>query len=206
MEIKLVNVHKAYGQHVIFDNLSLTIPSKQMTVIYGASGCGKTTLLNMIGLVEPYQKGTITYDGVQIKSGREKRKMLRNIIGFIFQDFGLMENESIEANMNMVAKIRRLKNRSARIENSLSKVSLDLELKRKIYELSGGEQQRVAIAKTLLKNPDLILADEPTASLDEQNKTVVLELLQHFVTKGKTVIIVSHDPLVRTYGKNIIEL
>ncbi len=206
MEIKLVNVHKAYGQHVIFDNLSLTIPSKQMTVIYGASGCGKTTLLNMIGLVEPYQKGTITYDGVQIKSGREKRKMLRNIIGFIFQDFGLMENESIEANMNMVAKIRRLKNRSARIENSLSKVSLDLELKRKIYELSGGEQQRVAIAKTLLKNPDLILADEPTASLDEQNKTVVLELLQHFVTKGKTVIIVSHDPLVRTYGQNIIEL
>ncbi len=206
MEIKLVNVHKAYGQHVIFDNLSLTIPSKQMTVIYGASGCGKTTLLNMIGLVEPYQKGTITYDGVQIKSGREKRKMLRNIIGFIFQDFGLIENESIEANMNMVAKIRRLKNRSARIENSLSKVSLDLELKRKIYELSGGEQQRVAIAKTLLKNPDLILADEPTASLDEQNKTVVLELLQHFVTKGKTVIIVSHDPLVRTYGQNIIEL
>lgn len=206
MEIKLVNVHKAYGQHVIFDNLSLTIPSKQMTVICGASGCGKTTLLNMIGLVEPYQKGTITYDGVQIKSGREKRKMLRNIIGFIFQDFGLIENESIEANMNMVAKIRRLKNRSARIENSLSKVSLDLELKRKIYELSGGEQQRVAIAKTLLKNPDLILADEPTASLDEQNKTVVLELLQHFVTKGKTVIIVSHDPLVRTYGQNIIEL
>lgn len=85
MEIKLTNVHKAYAQHVIFDDLTLTIPHNQMTVIYGSSGCGKTTLLNIIGMVEPYQKGTITYDGVAIKSGREKRKMLKNNIGLFFK-------------------------------------------------------------------------------------------------------------------------
>lgn len=108
--------------------------------------------------------------------------------------------------MNMVAKIHRLKNKPERITKTLHKVSLDLDLKRKVHELSGGEQQRVAIAKILLKNPDLVLADEPTASLDEQNKEVVLQLLQHFVTKGKTVIVVSHDPMVRSYGQNVIEL
>ena len=119
--------------------------------------------------------------------------MLREKIGFIFQDFGLIENETVAQNFNLVYKIKTMKNKDKRIKSTLKKLGLDNMFNREVYELSGGEQQRVAIAKVLLKNPDLVLADEPTASLDIENKHDVLKMLRKFSDSGKTVIIVSHD-------------
>ena len=149
--------------------------------------------MDIIGLIEPYQSGNIYYDGRTIKNEKEKRKMLREKIGFVFQDFGLIENETVLNNLKIVKKIAKLKDNEKEINTVLESLQLPIDLDRKVYELSGGEQQRLAIAKIILKCPDLILADEPTASLDKNNKQIILDLLKNFSKEGKTVIIVTHD-------------
>ena len=193
MKIKVDNLCKSFNHLVLFNHLNLEIPEKQITCIYGTSGCGKTTLLDIIGLIEPYQSGNIYYDGRTIKNEKEKRKMLREKIGFVFQDFGLIENETVLNNLKIVKKIAKLKDNEKEINTVLESLQLPIDLDRKVYELSGGEQQRLAIAKIILKCPDLILADEPTASLDKNNKQIILDLLKNFSKEGKTVIIVTHD-------------
>lgn len=164
MEIRIKNLCKSYGKNELFKNFNLKITSGKINCLYGTSGCGKTTILDIIGLIEPYQSGEIYYDGKRILKTSQKRKMLREKIGFIFQDFGLIENETVAQNFNLVYKIKTMKNKDKRIKSTLKKLGLDNMFNREVYELSGGEQQRVAIAKVLLKNPDLVLADEPTAS------------------------------------------
>ena len=132
--------------------------------------------------------------------------MLRDNIGFIFQDFGLIESETIINNLKIVKKIKKMSHKEKRIKEVLNSLQLDMDLNRKVYELSGGEQQRLAIAKIILKNPDLILADEPTASLDLGNKEIILNLLKQFSTEGKTVIIVTHDKDTIEIADNKIDL
>lgn len=194
MKVIVQNLTKRYGSHQIFSGLNAEMEPNKITCLYGKSGCGKTTLINIIGLIESYQKGTITYDGKEIKKRSEKRRMLQEKIGFIFQDFGLIEDETVKNNFLIVNKIRKMRNSEARIAEALNHFQMDAAMmRRKVYELSGGEQQRIAIAKIWLKNPDLILADEPTASLDVENKIIVLQMLRDFSDSGKTVIIVSHD-------------
>lgn len=193
MKIKVENLCKSFNHLVLFNHLNLEIPENQITCIYGTSGCGKTTLLDIIGLIEPYQSGNIYYDGRTIKNEKEKRKMLREKIGFVFQDFGLIENETVLNNLKIVKKIAKLKDNEKEINTVLESLQLPIDLDRKVYELSGGEKQRLAIAKIILKCPDLILADEPTASLDKNNKQIILDLLKNFSKEGKTVIIVTHD-------------
>lgn len=193
MKIEIKNLSKSYGNMKIYEDLNLTLEEGEMVVLYGESGCGKTTLLNMIGFIEEYQKGMILYDGKEIKSHRKKRKMLRDKISFIFQDFGLIENESITNNLKVVYKVSKMKNMKEKAKEVLKKMNLEVDLTRKIYELSGGEQQRIAIAKSILKDAQIILADEPTASLDENNKIQVLSWLKSFAKQGKNVIVVTHD-------------
>lgn len=206
MKIEIKNLNKNFGNLVLFDNLNLEIESNKVTCIYGTSGCGKTTIIDIIGLIEKFNSGTVLYDGIAIKGKNDVRNMLREKIGFIFQDFGLIENETVYQNMKMVYKVRKLKDQRTTIDNLLNDLNLENMLDRKVFELSGGEQQRVAIAKTILKNPDIILADEPTASLDTENKKIVLTMLRDFVDSGKTVIIVSHDSEILEYADIIIDL
>lgn len=202
--IELKNIKKKFGKKILFDGLSLNIESKKLTYIYGASGCGKTTLLNIIGLIEEYDDGEILYDGKEIKKKSEIRKMLQSKIGFVFQDFGLIENETVKNNLMLMYGIK--KKDSHIINKALEKVGLEDFEDRMVYELSGGEQQRVAIAKLLIKNPEIILADEPTASLDDANKEIVLRYLKEFANNGKAVVIVSHDKDVLNYADCIIDL
>lgn len=206
MKILIKDLCKNYDNHKLFINLNLSIEEGKITCIYGASGCGKTTIINIIGFIEPYQSGNIFYDGKEIKRNSEKRKMLREKIGFIFQDFGLIENETVKNNFLMIQKVKKMKNFKEKIEEALQRFQLENMINRKVYELSGGEQQRVAVAKILLKNPDLILADEPTASLDLENKNIVLKMLKDFSNTGKTVIIVSHDPEILKFSDIKIDL
>lgn len=204
MEIRIENLSKRYGKLEIFKDYNLTIESGKITCLYGTSGCGKTTILNIIGLIEDYQEGQIYYDGIQIKKEKDIRKMHQNKIGFIFQDFGLIENMTIKENLNIVQKVKMMKNEV--LEETLESLNLDHVMDKKVYELSGGEQQRVAIAKILLKDPELILADEPTASLDEENQKTILNLMRRLCNQGKTVIIVSHDSKTREFADRKVDL
>ena len=191
MKIEIRNVRKSFGKIELFHDYSAEIPSGKMTGIYGESGAGKTTLLNMIGMIEPYD-GTITYDGKEVKTRKERNRMLAERIGFVFQNFGLVDDLTVEENIRLMKCMKR-KEKREQIPAVLKKLGLEGRENSIVYELSGGEQQRVAIAKVLLKNADLILADEPTASLDERNKEFVMRLLRNCVDGGKTVVIVTHD-------------
>lgn len=206
MEIKIENLTKSYGKLEIFKDYSLQIESGKITCLYGESGCGKTTILNIIGLIEDYQKGSIYYDGQVIKKEKDIRLMHKEKIGFIFQDFGLIENMTVKENLNIVQKIRVMKNKNEVMNDTLKDLNLECVLDKKVFELSGGEQQRVAIAKLLLKDPDLILADEPTASLDENNQQLILNLMRQICEQGKTIIIVSHDAATREFADIKINL
>ena len=207
MNIEINHLTKKYGNITVFDDISLSIPDEKMTCIFGKSGCGKTTLLDIIGFLEPYQNGEILYNGKELGNKKEQQKMLRKDIGFIFQDYGLIENETVEQNLLLVDKIKKDKNREKHIKTVFEELQLEESmLKKKVHELSGGEQQRVTIAKIILKNPKLILADEPTASLDPENKQIVLEYLKSFAEYGKTVVVVSHDTNVIKYADYTIDL
>lgn len=204
--IEIKNLYKKFGSKVLFDNLNINIESSKMTFMYGESGCGKTTLINTIGLIEKYDQGEIIYDGYIPKSNKDIRIMRRDKIGFIFQDFGLIENETVKDNFNLLYKRKLDKKNDGKIMDCLNILGLKDYIDRPIHELSGGEQQRVAIAKIIYKDPDIILADEPTASLDDDNKRVVLNYLKQLSQKGKTVIIVTHDKSILNYGDNHLDL
>lgn len=206
MKIEINGLTKKFGEISLFEELNLEIKDKKITCLYGSSGCGKTTILNIIGLIEPYDKGRVFYDGREVIKKNEKRNFLRNDVGFIFQDFGLLENETVLQNMKLVYKIRKSKDPADRIDKVLQQLQLENMLYRKVYELSGGEQQRIAIAKLILKDPQLVLADEPTASLDEENKKIVLTMIKKLRDLGKTIIIVSHDDEVREFADHSIDL
>ena len=109
MNIEINHLTKKYGNITVFDDISLSIPDGKMTCIFGKSGCGKTTLLDIVGFLEPYQNGEILYNGKEVENKKEQQKMLRKDIGFIFQDYGLIENETVEQNLLLVDKIKKIK-------------------------------------------------------------------------------------------------
>jgi len=210
LEVK--DICKTYGSgetavHAL-KNISFSVPKGEYVAIVGESGSGKSTLLNMIGALDTPTSGKVFIDGKDIVSMNDRKLTVfrRRNIGFIFQDFGLIESETIINNLKIVKKIKKMPHKEKRIKEVLNSLQLDMDLNRKVYELSGGEQQRLAIAKIILKDPDLILADEPTASLDLGNKEIILNLLKQFSTEGKTVIIVTHDKDTIEIADNKIDL
>ena len=205
MKIELRNISKRFSEKVLFNDFSTAIEHNSITCIFGPSGCGKTTLLNIIGFLEAY-KGEVLFDDKKISSNKEIRDFLSNKVSFIFQDFGLIDNEKVTDNMLLVKNAKKRKGWKEDIASSLKEVGLAGFQDRVIYELSGGEQQRVAIAKVIFKNADLILADEPTASLDAENKNAILELFSWLKKEGKTIIIVSHDQELKAFSDYNIEL
>ena len=147
--------------------------------------------------------GTITYDGKNIVSNKDKLFFFRKKVGFVFQNFALVDGKTVEQNL---ALIRRNDRENITIDQALEKVGLEDKKKRKIYTLSGGEQQRIALARLFLKKCDLILADEPTGSLDSRNAAIVMNLLHELNINGKTIILVTHDITAKKQCDRIIEL
>ncbi len=189
--IEIKDLCKKYGDKILFEGFSLNIPDNSFAVISGNSGCGKTTLLNMIGGLERPDEGCVTVDGLQWMDNFRTRKIFyRDIVGFLFQNFALLENKTVRKNLSMIKKSGRTE---ISVKEALDRVGLAKEENKKVYKLSGGEQQRVALARLMIKKCNLILADEPTGSLDRDNSKMVMEILHSLHKMGKTVIIVTHD-------------
>ena len=189
--IQINHVKKAIGGHVIFDDLSMQIADREFAVLTGPSGCGKTTLLHMIGGIEPVDSGDILVGDSNVANGKNLMHYYRHEVGFLFQNFALVERKTVAENLGMIRKDARS---SLSMVDALRRVGMEGKETQMVYSLSGGEQQRIALARLMMKQCSLILADEPTGSLDPNNAAQVMEILKSFSEMGKTVIMVTHAP------------
>lgn len=207
--IELQHIWKQFGSRIIFSDLNLNFQSGMVYALIGDSGCGKTTLLNMLAKLETFDKGEIVYKGKSLTSLKNE-EFYRNELGYLFQNFGLLESQTIRENLElgMIGKKNYKKQEKERLLlQALQAVRLDyLSLNQKIYELSGGEAQRVALAKIILKDPPLILADEPTASLDPKNSKEIMEILLELRNANRTIIIATHNPSIWKMADQVIHL
>ena len=208
--IKLENVTKTIGKKVILENLSLKINQGDLVAIVGKSGSGKSTLLNLLGLIDGDYNGHYEIFGQQNVpvNSVKSQAIIREHISYLFQNFALIDNETVEYNLMLALKYVKLskKDKVKKIEEILERVGLSSTLHQKVSELSGGEQQRIAVARAILKPSQLLLADEPTGSLDPENRDLVLNFLLDMNKEGKTVIIVTHDAYVAQQCHRVIEL
>ena len=207
--IELQHIWKQFGSRIIFSDLNLNFQSGMVYALIGDSGCGKTTLLNMLAKLETFDKGEIVYKGKSLTSLKNE-EFYRNELGYLFQNFGLLESQTIRENLELglIGKKKNKKQEKERLLlQALQAVRLDyLSLNQKIYELSGGEAQRVALAKIILKDPPLILADEPTASLDPKNSKEIMEILLELRNANRTIIIATHNPSIWKMADQTIRL
>lgn len=205
--IEARGISKSFNQRKIIDNFDIDIEENSFTVIMGPSGSGKTTLLNLLGILEKADKGIIKVAGLKnVKPFSRKAEMLlRNKIGFLFQEFALVENETVFYNLKLALEYVKGDKKSL-IKNALDEVGLSNYESKMIYECSGGEQQRIALARLLLKPCEIIMADEPTGSLDENNRNLVCEFLKELHRNGKTIIVVTHDPYIKQFATQYIDL
>ena len=205
--LKINHLNKSYGSHLVLNNINIEIQENEFCLIMGKSGCGKSTLLNIIGLLDTYDEGQVQLfnDNIPKPFSKKAEKLLKNKIGYLFQNFALIDNESVEYNLEIIMD-KRKKDKQHLINEALEKVGLDKYNDKKVCECSGGEQQRVAIARLLLKPCELILADEPTGSLDSYNKKIVCDLLKKMQQEGKTIVVVTHDDYLKQYADRIINI
>lgn len=208
--IKISNLTKSFDNHIVLDNINIEIKKGEMLAIVGKSGSGKSTLLNIIGMIEGDYEGDYQfkdYKNVKVNS-KMSSKIIREEMSFIFQSFALIEDESVKKNLLLALQYVKL-NKDEK-ENlmiaALKSVGLDGILDQKVASLSGGEQQRIALARAILKPSSLILADEPTGSLDNKNKEYVMETLKELNKEGKTIIVVTHDAYTADMCKRKISL
>lgn len=211
--IALKNITKIYkskkGQDTIaLKNINLKLGNKGLTFILGKSGSGKSTLLNILGGLDTYTSGELQINGKKTKDFKESDfETYRNTyIGFIFQEFNLLENYTVYDNIKLALELQGKKPTEEEVLKVLKQVELENILKRKPNELSGGQKQRVSIARALIKNPEIILADEPTGNLDSATSTQIFEILKE-ISKDKLVIVVSHDEeSAKKYADRIIKI
>jgi len=195
---------KSYKNNKVLDCIDLIINEGDFISVVGESGKGKTTLLNILGLLEKPDHGVISVNGLVNPQKKDVLLIQRHYYGYIFQNFALIENETVENNLQISLEYRKTVNKRDEIISALQKVNLEGTLKKKIFELSGGEQQRIALARVMLKDCCYVFADEPTGNLDAKNRDLVFDILKNFSAEGKAVIYTSHDPeLARKASRTI---
>lgn len=207
-DLILDNITKRFGEKEIFKDFSLKIEPGEFVCISGVSGKGKSTLLNIMGIMDYPDSGRVVIKGVENPryNKRSGRMLLKNEISYVFQNYGLVDDRTVLYNLQISTWFSK-KTEERDIAYALDKVGLNQNIvKQKVFELSGGEQQRVALARIYLKSSSIILADEPTGSLDAGNRENVMDILKNINNEGKTVVIVSHDKEVEKCAKRIINL
>ena len=206
--VTLDRVSKRFGEKIVFRDISLGVEAGGLYAITGKSGCGKSTLLNIMGGIERQTQGVVTVFGHRNVSARggALRKLLRYKISFLFQNYALSDSDTVKYNLAMALHYADAGDPRRRITEALKDVGLQGYENQKVYTLSGGEQQRVALARLLLKPTELILADEPTGNLDAANRDVVFRLLLEQNKKGIPVVIATHDMELAHRCDHIISL
>jgi putative ABC transport system ATP-binding protein len=201
--IKISDLCKSFGSNHLFTNFSLTVDTGEIVALCGASGSGKTTLLNIIGALEKFDKGVVTIDDIDVNQQRNHRFLFKEKVGFVFQNFVLIDDKTVRQNLRLVTKVS---SAELGIDQALERVGLAHRVDDKVYTLSGGEQQRVALARLMVKKCDVILADEPTGSLDRGNAQEIVSILEDLHRAGKTVVVVTHDESIMARGWRVVNL
>ncbi|MBQ2439123.1 MAG: ABC transporter ATP-binding protein [Paludibacteraceae bacterium] len=209
--IEVKNIHKSFGTLEVLKGVDLTVKKGEIVSIIGKSGAGKTTLLQIIGTLDKPDAGNVVIDGVDVFALKEKELAdFRNRhIGFIFQFHQLLPEFTTLENVMMPAMIARVPEKEAekRAVQLLTELGMAERLTHKPNQLSGGEKQRVAAARAMMMSPDVILADEPSGSLDESNKNELHKLLLQMREQyGQTIIIVTHDKELAEISDRVIEI
>jgi len=213
--IELKNVTKTYktGKFDVdaLRGVDIKIEKGEMVAIMGPSGSGKSTLMHIIGLLDHPTQGELLIDGKQVDLGMADAKLAKlrsEKIGFVFQTFNLLSKITALENVLMPTQYRKIgrKDRDARAMELLAEVGLAGREKHKPTELSGGQIQRVAIARSLINNPEIILADEPTGNLDSKSGTEIMKVLTDLNKKGKTVILITHDQRIADFASRTIHI
>ncbi len=212
--IELKGITKRYGfgdaETFALKDFDLTIKRGEFIMIMGPSGCGKSTLLDIIGLLDHATRGEYFLDGENVAkiSSSRQAKLRAEKIGFIFQDFNLIENLSVIDNvaLPLVYTGRRRTACLKQASDVLSRFNLSEREYYYPYQLSGGQKQRVATARAIVNRPEIILADEPTGSLDSRSSHLVMEELKTIHDEGNTIIMVTHNPLLTTYATRVIHM
>ena len=205
--LELKNVSKIYGELKALDNVSIRVDKGEWVAIMGPSGSGKSTMMNIIGCMDKPTKGQVLLDGVDIskESGRKLTEIRRDKIGLIFQQFHMVNCLTAVENVMVSQYYHSMPDEEEALE-ALGRVGLRERARHLPSQLSGGEQQRVCVARALINHPELILADEPTGNLDEANENIVLDLFRQLHREGTTLIVVTHDPEVGEAAQRMIVL
>jgi len=193
--IELSSVTKKYGSKVVLDNLSLAISPGDFVSVVGPSGCGKSTLVNILGLLDRRFEGSYRLGDLVVNKANESAlSKIRNLqIGFIFQAYHLIDYMTVEDNILMPVSYYKKCVEKERYEFLLDMLGLNSLRKQVAVSLSGGEKQRVSIARAMINNPDLIIADEPTGNLDGANTETVFSVLKKMNDSGTTIVMVTHN-------------
>ncbi|MBQ8922174.1 MAG: ABC transporter ATP-binding protein [Oscillospiraceae bacterium] len=205
--LELKNVSKIYGELHALDNVSLKVEKGEWVSIMGPSGSGKSTMMNIIGCMDKPTKGEVLLDGVDLakQSKRNLTTIRRDKIGLIFQQFHLVNYLTAVENVMLAQYYHSMPDEKEALE-ALERVGLKDRAKHLPRQLSGGEQQRVCVARALINYPEIILADEPTGNLDEANEEIVVDLFRRLHEEGTTLIVVTHDPEVAEVAQRTLVL
>lgn len=207
--IALEGVEKSYGENRILKDLNLFVPTGKFLSIMGRSGSGKSTLLNLVGGMDRPDQGRIIIGNEEISGYSEERLTLyrRKRVGYVFQFFNLLPNLTAQENIEMPLLLNGLYGYGGKIIDLMDSLGLCGKEGSYPHQLSGGEQQRVAICRAIIHDPDIILADEPTGNLDSKAGHAIMALLREMCEKrGKTLLLVTHDLAVAQYGEEILKL
>ena len=205
--LELKNISKIYGNLKALDNVSIKVEKGEWVAIMGPSGSGKSTMMNIIGCMDKPSLGEVLLDGVDISKESQKKltDIRRDKIGLIFQQFHMVTYLTAVENVMVSQYYHSMPDEEEALE-ALDRVGLRDRAKHLPSQLSGGEQQRVCVARALINHPELILADEPTGNLDEVNENIVLDLFRQLHNEGTTLIVVTHDPEVAEAAQRTIVL
>lgn len=208
--IRFFHVHKRYGAKSALNDLTLDIDKNEFVFVTGPSGAGKTTLLKLLYLGQSVSEGQILVDGMNLSRINRKRiPFLRRKFGIIFQDYKLIPTKTVFENVALVLEAAGRKPRlvAKKVKSVLRTVGMENRMNSLPPSLSGGEQQRVAVARAVVGDPKIILADEPTGSLDAEAAAVIMAFLDDFHSRGTTVIVATHDKeLIKKSGGRVVHL